>query len=77
MEKKEILQKYGNCNLEFNCYSKYVFTFSGVAADGTQILANLGGSPEDIYRLNVEANEKVTLKSLFADYVTLTKDGKK
>ena len=76
MNKEQILEKYGNEKVKFSSYYKYTFNFRGVAADGTEIHAGLGGSSDDIYKLDVTADKEETLNGLWADFVTLTKDGK-
>lgn len=50
MNKKEFVDKYGSEVLQFTGYYKYTFNFEGTAADGSKILANLGGDREEIYR---------------------------
>lgn len=46
-----------NTVVEFESYYKYVFTFKG-NFDSHTIYAYLGGSPEEIYRLNISRDEK-------------------
>ena len=76
MNKEQILGKYGNEKVKFSSYYKYTFNFRGVAADGTEILASVGGSSDDIYKLGVTADKEETLNGLWADFVELTKEGK-
>ena len=76
MNKEHILEKYGNEKVKFSSYYKYTFNFRGIATDGTEIFASVGGSSDDIYKLDVTADKEETLNSLWADFVTLTKDGK-
>lgn len=76
MNKERILEKYGSEKVKFSSYYKYTFNFRGIAADGTEIFAGVGGNSDDIYKLDVTADKEETLKDLWADFVTLTKDGR-
>ena len=75
MTKDEIFVKYGTVPLWFSSYYKYVFTFRGVAPDGTVICVSIGGSAEDIYRFSVERNEEVTLGAEYSYAMVSNADG--
>lgn len=75
MDKEQILEKYGNEKVKFSSYYKFTFHFKGVAADGTQIFAAVGGVSDGIYKFEVKVGKEETLNNLYANYVTLTKDG--
>lgn len=51
--------------MNFVCYYKYDFIFVGSMKDGDEIVevtAKVGGSSDDIYRLEVMANKSYVLK---------------
>lgn len=56
----EAIELYGDVELKFSSYYKYVFMFVGFAEDGARICVTYGGDADDIYRYDVDADE--TLK---------------
>ncbi len=76
LDKEQILERYGNVKLEFDSYYKYTFTFVGVAEDGAQVSASIGGDSRDIYRMEVSADCTKTLIGLGAECANVTLNGK-
>ncbi len=76
MDKEQIMANYGNEKLKFSRYYKYTFYFKGMASDGTNILAGVGGDGDSIYKLEVIPDIEETLNGLDADFCYLKKDGK-
>ena len=60
MNFNEALEKYGERKVTFVSYYKYSFLFS----DGKKLYVYVGGNPEDIYKLSVEANKEYKVKEL-------------
>jgi hypothetical protein len=76
MNDKEFEEKYGDVELKFDSYYKFVFTFSGTAPDGTKIEASIGGDSSDIYRLSVTRDETRNLgKVLEWNFISALRDG--
>ena len=75
MNRTELYKNYGEVELVFTSYYKYSFSFVGANEEGAVIIASYGGSADDIYRFEVEANKKYLLKNLEPDYVVVKKDG--
>lgn len=63
MTKAEFLTLYGDIEVAFESYYKYSFSFKGTTPEGYTILVSVGGSAEDIYRLEV-GTEKKSIKTL-------------
>ena len=76
MSFEEIKEKYGDVKLKFNGYYKYSFSFTGRTEDGEEVYASIGGSADDIYKLEVSAEQEETINSLYPNYITVSKDGK-
>ena len=76
LDKEQILERYGNVKLEFDSYYKYTFTFAGVAEDGAQVSASIGGDSRDIYRMEVSADCTDTLIGLGAECANVTLNGR-
>lgn len=72
MTKEEIIKEYGNIELKFYYYFKYVFTFSGKTDKGYTILASIGGDLDDIYRYNISNDRIETLKTLDPNSIVIT-----
>ena len=70
----EAILKYGDVEVTFNHYYKYVFTFVG-ECDGLTLHASLGGT-DDIYRFELYSDGlKQKIKDLRPDDITAYKDG--
>jgi hypothetical protein len=68
ISEQEFLDLYGDTEMQFSSYYKYSFTYKGVAADGMEILARVGGSSDDIYRYEVLVTDRFPLCMLDARY---------
>jgi hypothetical protein len=67
MTKQEFCKKYENVELYFKSYYKYKFLFEGRAGRGKDnklITIVVGGTSEDIYRLDVEAKTSYNIYDL-------------
>lgn len=64
LTKNEMLQKYGDVELKFNYYYKFVFIFVADLGDNKKISVNVGGSSDEIYKLDVDAEEVYLLSNL-------------
>jgi len=53
LTREEFLERYGDEQVKFAYYYKYVFTFSGKTEAGNNISVSVGGDPDEIYRLEV------------------------
>lgn len=62
--KVEFIEKYGSVLVKFISYYKYSFTFSGELADGGFVFVKVGGDPNDIYKMSVNADAEQTVSSL-------------
>lgn len=76
MTKDEILKTYGEVKLKFSHYYKFVFTYTGLAENGDRVTVYDGGLASDIYKKDVLPEQEVTINSLYADFVVISKDGK-
>lgn len=55
----QFLQRYGDVEVKFSSYYKFAFTFKGIcASDGKNIAVRIGGDGDDIYRMDISADEK-------------------
>lgn len=77
MTHEEMLEKYGDAEVEFVSYYKYSFHFEGKLSDGSIISCFVGGDSDDVYRFNVTAGKKVQIRKLDApvNSVRVSKDG--
>lgn len=78
MTKDEVINKFSEVELSFDYYYKYSFTFVG-SKDGFKISASFGGNHEEIYKSEVDANDKATLGdenkwSWMWNHIRITKD---
>ena len=58
------MKEYGNDVVCFQTYYKYVFTYFGIANDGTELRVNFGGISDDIYKYEVNAEDEIELKEI-------------
>jgi len=77
LTEKEVVDKYKDTLLSFTYHEKHCFHFKGIASDGAQIVAFIGGCPDYIYREFIENNEKRSLNipSKNWNFVQIEKDG--
>ena len=66
--KKEFDELYGDVEVEFVSYYKYSFTFAGDAPNGDRVVLSIGGSADDIYRMDVAAGVKEKVREFYASY---------
>lgn len=64
--KAEFMERYGDVLVSFSSYYKYTFYFRGIAENGETITCSIGSSSDDIYKLDVQAGEKKTIRLLDA-----------
>jgi hypothetical protein len=76
MDKAEVLKKYEDVPLKFASYYKYSFGFRGIAPDGAEIYASVGGDADDIYRFEVRPETERTLCDGYS-YAQVTINGEK
>lgn len=62
--RSEFYQKYGDVEVMFSEYYKYVFTYNGMLPDGKSITVEYGGDSSYIYRHRVLENFPETISSL-------------
>jgi hypothetical protein len=65
MTRGEFYKKYGDVKLKFISYYKYSFTFGGRASDNKFVLVTVGGSSDDIYRLEVDVDTSYNMLELY------------
>lgn len=75
LTKNEMLQKYGDVELKFNYYYKYNFGFVANLGDNKTVNVNVGGSAEQIYTLDVDADEVYILSNLTIHSLELYENG--
>lgn len=63
MTREEFYAKYGDVKVTFTCYYKYTFSFSGTCDNGYDIVVDVGGNCDDIYRFNV-GSDPIAIKNL-------------
>ena len=61
-------EKYGDLEVQFSHYYKYVFTYEGRTETGEFVSISLGGSADDIYRLDVVASDTLLVKEFEDPY---------
>lgn len=76
MTKEEFIEKYGNVEVKFSSYYKYVFTYEAILPDSKVISVGYGGGGEDIYRHEVESGKKVTIGLLCPHMGSVCENGK-
>ena len=74
-DEDEILEKFGETEMEFSSYYKFSFSFVGETKNGEHVSASVGGDSSDIYKITVDT-EKVKLDDLYPSSIEVTKDGK-
>ena len=64
MTRDEFIKKYGEVEVYFSSYYKYCFSFK--SKDG-KIGVSIGGSGDDIYSIEVDADRPVLVRDLYPD----------
>jgi len=64
MTKEEFMEKYGDVEVTFSYYYKYVFHYTGTLEDGSSIEVEYGGNPDDIYRFEACVGDVETVRGL-------------
>jgi hypothetical protein len=59
----ELVDKYGLVKVKFTTYYKYMFTFKG-QIDGLEVIVYVGGSSDDIYKFDVDADQEYEVRGL-------------
>lgn len=62
---EEIIEKYGDVELKFDYFYKFIFYYEGFAEDGTRISVAIAGDRKEVYRLEFFTAAQ-TLASLIA-----------
>lgn len=71
LSQEEFFAKYGDTEMSFHSYFKYVFTYEGTTKDGLRVTAHYGGESSEIYRHGVSAGSKESLESINPYYATV------
>lgn len=66
---EELIEKYADTQVEFECYYKYKFTYKGLTKEGKCLIAEYGENPDDIYKHEVASGVKETVSSLYPDAI--------
>ena len=74
VSREEFEELYGDVEVVFESYYKYMFTYTGTTADGKPISVSYGGCGDDVYRYEVEAGQKVKVRDVHATYGTVYED---
>jgi len=64
MTEKEVNEMFKDVELQFYSYNKYIFTFIGMKSMRYTVLASIGGTFGEIYKLSVERWKKLPFKSV-------------
>lgn len=64
MTKDEFIENYGNVRVSFHSYYKHLFTFTGITEDGYEVVIQVGGNSDDIYRMEVSPDYLETVAGL-------------
>ena len=68
IKRDQFLIEYGNVEVQFVCYYKFVFTYKGTTQDGKTIMVSFGGGADSIYERDVSAEEVIEVKHLEPDF---------
>lgn len=71
MKYEEFMEKYGDIKVKFKSYYKYSFTFEPVFSNTGIVYVTVGGSHDDIYRFDLEAEKTYAIKALEPSFVKL------
>lgn len=75
MTRAEFYQKYGDVEVEFSSYYKYVFIYKAILPDGSVLSCGYGGNHDDIYRHDVIVGAKEKISSLCPYQGSTAKNG--
>jgi hypothetical protein len=64
MTKDEFMELYGDKPVKFTNYYKYTFTFKGQIGKTTFVTCHVGGSSDNIYKLDIKVNEEYSINKL-------------
>ena len=76
LEQKEFYEKYGDIDVTFSEYYKYIFTFTAKLPNDETLICHIGGSSHDIYRFHMGNGHTESLRSLDPFSGEVYKDGK-
>ena len=60
LTREEFNAKYGDVVTFFSHYYKYTFYYVGTTPEGYRLVLRVGGTHDDIYRLEVAKDDKLT-----------------
>jgi hypothetical protein len=60
----EFIEKYGDVTVTFSSYYKYRFRYSATLENDFQLIVEIGGDSDDIYRMEVLAGDSYTVAEL-------------
>ena len=75
LTREQFYEKYGDVQITFMSYYKYVFTYLGITSEGCTLVCGCGGNSDSIYRHNVQANRLETVRELQPFSAEVTRDG--
>ena len=64
MNYEEFIEKYGDIEVTFSSYYKYSFRYSAILENGNELIVEIGGDTDNIYRMEVYNNESFTIRDL-------------
>jgi len=59
MTKEDFIKQYGGNYFKFSSFYKFEFNFTGETVEGKPVLLNMGGDPDDVYRVEISHEEKL------------------
>jgi len=68
---KEVFEKFKDEKVVFSSYYKYAFVFKN-----ENVTCGVGGIADDIYKLEIVANETRTLAEIEPTWISIVKNGK-
>lgn len=71
MDILQFLEKYGDLQVEFQQFMKYVLEYSLIAPDGKEVFIALEARTEALYRRGLLPKERVSDLVNLADYITV------
>lgn len=74
LTEEQFKEKYGQVEVKFSSYFKYTFVFRG-EFEGKEFQVNVGGTSEEIYRLNVRADHLEKIEYLDISYAQVVENG--
>jgi hypothetical protein len=77
LTEEEFLQKYGDTTVRLSYYYKFTFWFIGVSKDGEMVRVTVGGSSDDIYRLDVQTDKEYYISDLGVNHAIIEKNNQR